>query len=76
MKIWCKFNNIQVFFLHEDDFWIMIILAAMAFWMSDFDDFDDGQISWKLAQSWPFVFAFYGKIFFFFGNQDGSKITK
>ena len=28
----------------------MTLLADMAFEMSDFDDFDNGQISWKLAQ--------------------------
>ena len=53
----------------------MIFLADMAFWMSNFDDFYNDQISWKLAQKYPFVFAFYSKIFFFFGNQDGSKNT-
>ena len=54
----------------------MIILADMAFWMSNFDDFDDDQISWKLAQRKPFVFSCYGKIFFFLGNQEDSKNIK
>ena len=50
MKIWCKDNNIVVFFLHKNDFQIMILLADMALEMSKFDDFDYGQIPWKLAQ--------------------------
>ena len=54
----------------------MICLADMAFWMSNFDDFDSHQISWKLAQRWRFVFAFYCKFFFFLGNQDCFKNTK
>ena len=40
----------QCLFFHENNFQIMIILADMAFQMSDFDDFDIDQISWKLAQ--------------------------
>ena len=36
----------------------MIFLADMAFLMSDFDDLDDDQISWKLGQGEYFVFAF------------------
>ena len=55
---------------------MMIISADMAFWMSNFDDFDDDQIPWKLAQRWHFVFAFYIEFFFFLGNQEGSKNTK
>ena len=31
-------------------FQIMICLADTAIWMSNFDDFDDDQISWKLDQ--------------------------
>ena len=54
----------------------MICLADIAFWMSNFDDFDYDQISWKLAQRYSFVIAFYGKIFFFLGNQDDSKNIK
>ena len=54
----------------------MIFLADMAFWMSNFDDFDSNQISWKLAQRLFFVFAFYSKIFFYLGNQDDSKNAK
>ena len=41
----------------------MIFLADMAFQMSHFDDFDNAQISWKLAQREPFVLTFY-HIFF------------
>ena len=36
--------------LHKNNFGIMIILADMAIEMSDFDDFDNDQISRKLAQ--------------------------
>ena len=54
----------------------MICLTDMAFWMSNFDDFDIDQISWKPAQRKPFAFAFYSKIFFFLGNQEGSRNTK
>ena len=48
-------NLVQVqqqcsFFLHKDIFQIMICLTGMTFWMSNFDDFDNDQISWKLAQ--------------------------
>ena len=46
----------------------MIFLADMAFWMSNYDDFDYDQISWKLTQRLPFVIDFYGEILFFFGN--------
>ena len=50
----------------------MIFLADMAVEMSNFDDFDNDQISWKLAYNQPFVFAFYSKILFFVANQDVS----
>ena len=43
----------QCLLLHKDSFLIMIFLADMAFYMSDFDDFDEfdhDQISWKLTQ--------------------------
>ena len=54
----------------------MICLAYMAFWMSNFDDFDYDQISWRLAQRYFFVLAFYGEILFFHRNQDDSKNIK
>ena len=54
----------------------MIILADTAFLKSNFGDFDNDQISWNIAQRWPFVFAFHGKIFFFLRTQDDSKNTK
>ena len=34
---------------HKNNFQIIIIWADMALWMSNFDDFDHHQISWKLA---------------------------
>ena len=43
-------TTMQCSLLHKKKFQIMIYLADMAFWMSNFDDFDHGQISWKLAQ--------------------------
>ena len=47
MKIWDKDNSIVVFiFAWKKYFQIMIFLADMAFYMSNFDDFDNGQISW------------------------------
>ena len=55
----------------NDDF-----LADMALRMSDFDDFDNDWVSWKLAQRYHFVFAFHSEIFFFLENQDESKNTK
>ena len=40
----------------------MIFLAAVAFLMSNFDDFDNDQItSWKLAQRKFSAFAFHCK---------------
>ena len=44
----------------------MIFWADMAFQMSNYDD----QISWKLAQRKPFVFAIYSRNFVFLANQD------
>ena len=54
----------------------MMFLTDMAFWMSNFDDFDSDQISWKLAKREPFVFAFYSKIFLFLGNHYDSEKHK
>ena len=51
-------------------------MADMAFQISNFDDFDINQISWKLAQRSPFIFAFYSKFFFFLRNKEGSRNTK
>ena len=45
MKIWYKDNNIVVFIFSQNNFQIMIFLADMVFRMSNFDDFDHGQIS-------------------------------
>ena len=42
--------TIKCVFLHRNDFQILIILADMAFWMSNYGDFDNGQIPWKFAQ--------------------------
>ena len=47
----------------------MMILADKVFQMSNFDDFDNDQISWKLAQSKPFVFPFDSNFFFFLGKN-------
>ena len=41
--------------------------------MSDFDDFDHCQISWKFAKRKHFIFAFHGKILFSLGNLDDTK---
>ena len=41
--------------------------------MSNFDDFDNDQISWKLAQRQPFVFAFSSK---FFSSLETKEILK
>ena len=41
----------------------MIFLADLVFQVSKIDDFDNDQISWKLAQRKPFVFAFIVKFF-------------
>ena len=45
IKIWYKYSNNV--FLYENDFQTLILLADMVFWMSDFDDFDNDQISWN-----------------------------
>ena len=50
MTIWHKYNFNVVFLFAWNNFQIMIFLADMAFWMSNFDDFNNPQISWKLAQ--------------------------
>ena len=54
----------------------MIFLADMAFQMSDFDNFHNDQISWKLTERQPFAFAFYSKLLFFLGDQYDTKNTK
>ena len=43
-------NNSMVFFIIQDFFLIMIYVADMAISMSNFDNFDNDQISCKLAQ--------------------------
>ena len=40
----------ECLFLHENNFQIMISLADMALRMSNFDDSDCDQISWRFAQ--------------------------
>ena len=46
----------------------------IAFWMSSFDNYDNYQISRKLAQRQPFVFAFYSKFFPFLETKMVLKI--
>ena len=43
----------------------MIYVADMVILMSNFDNFDHDQISWKLAQILYFAFYFYCKKFFY-----------
>ena len=45
----------------------MIYVADMAIFMSNFDNSDSDQISWKLAQKWYFVKYFYCKKIFILG---------
>ena len=44
-KFGTRTSTMQCSFLHKNDFQIMIFLTDMAFLMSNFDDFDNGQIS-------------------------------
>ena len=52
-----------VCFCKKKIFPFMVYVADMAILMSDFDNFDHDQISWKLAQRQYFAFYFYCKIF-------------
>ena len=67
--IWC-------FLLQNKIFPIMIYVADMAILMSNFDNFDNDQISWKFAQRWYFVFYFHCKKYFILGSLDVAENSK
>ena len=54
----------------------MIYVADMAILMSNFDNFDHDQISWKLAQREYFAFYFNCKKIFILGSLDNAENTK
>ena len=66
-------NNIMEFLYPKRNFLIMIYLTDMAILMSDLDDFDDDQISSKLAQRQYFVYNFYRKTIFILGSLDNAE---
>ena len=54
----------------------MINVADMAILISNFDNIDLDQISWKLAQREYFAFYFNCKKIFILGSLDNAENTK
>ena len=54
----------------------MIYVTDMAILMSNFDNFDHDQLSWKLAQRYYFAFHFNCKKIFILGSLDKTENTK
>ena len=84
MKMKKDENLVQVQQQCSVQFRIRIIFESSFFWlnslsMTNFDNFDNDQISCKIAQRQHFFLLFicmHSKILFFLGNQDDTRNSK